>query len=153
MKRTIRWRHQDDAERNEELSLATASVTTEPSKCQLQYAQDADINVIVARFGLDPKLPPPEAFDPRYYGDVTAIPDLRSALDTVRDAQERFRALPARLRERFANDPARLWNFVNDPANIDEAVNLGLLTRAAPPQAPNGAPPIPEAPPAPPSPS
>lgn len=108
-------------------------------------SEDADINVLVRRFGIAGGPMPVAPVDPSAYGDLTDIPDLGTALLIMRDARERFDALPALLRRRFGNDPAELWDFVNDPQNGAEAVSLGLLQ--APPEPP--APPAPFMPPAP----
>jgi phage internal scaffolding protein len=132
----IDWRHQYDAKRDKLESDRAGIGGFEPSLTVQSPAEDCDLNVLVKRFGIDVPLPPPAVFDPAYYGDVTDTPDLRTALDNIRLAQERFLALPARLRERFANSPAQLWDFVNDPENADEAVRLGLLTRPEPQGAP-----------------
>lgn len=91
-------------------------------------ATDADINVLVKRFGLDKRPLPPAAVDPSYFGDFTEAPtNLQDAIHVVREAQARFDGLPPDLRARFNNDPALLWGFVNDPRNGAEAVSLGLL--------------------------
>ncbi len=42
------------------------------------------------------------------------------------EAQENFMRLPANIRKRFDNDPAQLIEFINDPNNLDEAINIGL---------------------------
>lgn len=103
----------------------------DPSKTQQSMSVDCDLNVLVKRFGIDKDPIPPAVFDPSFYGDLPEGLDLRTALDRVRDAEARFMRLPADLRAYFHNDPARLWQFVNDPANADEAVRLGLLHRPA----------------------
>ena len=96
---------------------------------------DADINVLVARFGLDKRGIPPAAIDPRFFGDFSEAPrSLQEAIHVVRDAQEKFDRLPPDLRARFRNDPSELWYFVNDPSNGAEAVKLGLLK--GPPEPP-----------------
>ena len=38
--------------------------------------------------------------------------------------------LPASVRSKFDNDPQALMNFVDDVANFDEAVRLGVLPKA-----------------------
>lgn len=53
--------------------------------------------------------------------------DYHAACNIVRQAQEGFQALPAQLRKVFHNDPAEFVAFVDDPANFDEAVKLGLV--------------------------
>ena len=54
--------------------------------------------------------------------------------------------LPAQMRSRFNNDPAELLKFIKDPANLDEAVKLGILVKK---EAPKGDPVPPPAPPSP----
>lgn len=92
-------------------------------------ARDADINVLVKRYGIDKSGMPVAPIDPSAYGDLSEAPDLKTAMDRIRDANERFAALPASMRRRFNNDAAQLWDFVNDPQNGDESVSLGLLQR------------------------
>lgn len=60
------------------------------------------------------------------YRDLTLIPDLQEAMAQVTHAQQAFMELSADLRKRFANDPVQLVEFLNDPANDNEAVKLGL---------------------------
>jgi hypothetical protein len=37
--------------------------------------------------------------------------------------------LPAELRARFENDPAKLIEFIDNSENLDEAINLGLVNK------------------------
>lgn len=123
----IAWRSAYDAERDELEGQLAGTVNHEPSLTQQSFKDDADINVLVRRFGLDHVAIPPYADDARYYGDFTNVPDLRTALDLVRDAENRFMDLDAKLRAKFDNNPAKLWHWINDPDNGPEAVRLGLL--------------------------
>jgi len=76
-------------------------------------------------------------------------------MNTIIAAQRAFEALPAKIRDRFANSPERFLAFLADPDNLDEAVKLGLVNKPEPeinlpggnqpPQPP--APPPPAAPP------
>lgn len=127
MKPTIKWRHQYDRETDELIGNACATVNNEPTLTQQHFADNADINILVKRLGLEDAPLPVEAFDPRYYGDFSNVPDLRTALDLVRDAENRFMELPARLRSKFDNSSAKLWSWIQDPDNGPEAVRLGLL--------------------------
>ena len=88
---------------------------------------------------------PPPAAHPSYYGDFSNAGDYQSIMERVAIAQQRFDALPAKVRDRFHEDPAELIEFANDPANLQEAIDLGLLERPQQPQTPPEAPP--EAPP------
>lgn len=128
------WRHQYDENRDQVEGDLAATANEGEDLCQQQFAESADINVLVARFGLDKNAVPPMAQDPRFYGDFSDVPDLRTALDLVNDAKNKFMDLPPKLRARFNNEPAQLWDFINDPENADESVRLGLLVR--PPEPP-----------------
>lgn len=123
------WRKQYDDAADLAIRNQTRTVNDEPALTQQHHAESADLNVLVARFGLGDVSLPPAAADPRFYGDFTGVPDFRQALDTTREAVDRFNALPAAIRTRFDNDPIKLYAFVIDPANVEESVKLGLLTR------------------------
>lgn len=96
---------------------------------QQEFAADADINEIVRRFGLTGQLP--DNVRVPQYGDFTGITDFESAMRAVRKAEEDFMELPAELRLRFNNDPQRLMEFLDNDANRDEAVKLGLVSAPA----------------------
>lgn len=70
------------------------------------------------------------------YADLPDDVDYQAALNTVLDGQTAFATLPAKTRERFHNNPAEFLEFMADPKNQDEAINLGLATdtRSAPPE-------------------
>lgn len=125
----FKYRLPYDMEADEREGDLAATAFEDEHLTQQQFAQDCDLNVLAVRFGLTGKPLPIEALDPSYYGDMTDVPDLRSALDLVNDAKNKFMDLPSRIRTRFDNSPAKLWSFVNDPENADEAVRLGLLKR------------------------
>lgn len=110
--------------------------TGSETRTQQHHAKSADLNEIVRRFGVTGAALPPAPLDPRYYGDFTDTADLQTALDRVRAAQDHFESLPAKVRDRFANDPVRLHRFVMDPDNAEEAVKLGLLHKRAKPEPP-----------------
>lgn len=136
-KNVVYYRQQTEQDIAEKLSVETATVNELPSLTVQGPAQEADINYIAKMFGLNAssKLPlPPEALDARYYGDFTEAPaDLQTALERVREANERFSNLPAKVREKFDHNPAALWTWLQDPANAAEAVELGILHKAADP--------------------
>lgn len=126
------WRTSNDSdEENEYHGLQAGTTNTDPSKTQQHFAKDADLNTIVKRYGITDGAILPAAADARYYGDFSDAFDLRDALDRTRDAVAKFNALPSELRRIFENDPALLHDWVSDPANIEQAVELGLLSKAA----------------------
>lgn len=135
MKPRFNWRHQYDDKRDEAEGLAAATFNTEESLTQQSFKDDADLNVIARRFGLNDI--PIGQIDPSVFRDTTNDPDLVDVLEAQREARDAFMSLPAKLRRRFHNSPKELWDFVTDPENAEEAIRLGFLTRAAPPAAPS----------------
>lgn len=128
------WRHQYDEDRDEREGLLAGTVNDADSLTQQHHAEAADVNVLAQRFGLDKKPLPTVPQNPAWYGDFSNVPDLRTALEITNDAKNRFMALPPKLRARFQNSPAELWGFIQDPDNWEEAVRLGLLTKAPEPK-------------------
>lgn len=113
----------------DEASVETGLACQDLSLAQQQFRDECDINVILERFNVTGRLPvvplAPE------FGDFTGVSDYQSALHAVMAAEESFDQLPARVRERFANDPAAFVDFCLDESNRDEMRQLGLLMDAA----------------------
>lgn len=98
---------------------------TEPSMTQQHFKEDCDINNIIARFTKTGLLPQIDAqFE---YADVSDHQTFEESMNLVARTKEAFMELPAYLRKRFDNDPAAMLAFIDDPANTDEAVKLGLI--------------------------
>lgn len=112
-------------------SLACQQANTEPSKTLQGPTHECDINNIAKAYGLTGKnmIVPPEVFDPIHYQDLSEVPDLQTMLNLVKTAEQQFMQLPAEMRRQFHDSPAVLWDFVNDPRNADQAVEMGLLKR------------------------
>lgn len=124
----MRWRQQyADPHHDEALGQMTAVSTSDDLTVQA-YKDETDINVMMRRFKVTGQLPV-NAQEARY-GDFSSPVDFQEALNRVIAARSEFDRLPADLRDRFGNDPARLLAFLSDERNADEAVKLGL--RAAP---------------------
>lgn len=102
----------------------------DPGRTRQSFAKDADINNIMRKYNKTGILGDPSApKKPMYFGDFSNVGDFQEHLDMVMDAQDRFDHLSADIRNKFANDPAKLIDFCNDKANYDEAVKLGLLPK------------------------
>jgi len=99
----------------------------EPSLAQQHFKDECDINNILRQFNITGQLPE-TPLSPRY-GDFTGIYDYHTALNAVIAAEDGFMTLPADIRSRFQNDPENLINFLNDEANRDEAIKLGLVDK------------------------
>ena len=109
-------------------SVETGLDCQDPSLAQQQFRDECDINTILERFNVTGQLPV-SPLQPQF-GDFSGVTDYQSALNAVLDAQESFDALPARVRERFANDPAAFVDFCLDEANKEEMKVLGLISGA-----------------------
>ena len=107
-----------------QVSEETALVCDDPSLAVQSERDECDINTIVMRFGLTGTLP--TGVRAPTYGDFTGVSDYREALEAIQAADDSFYAMPAEVRARFQNDPARFVDFCSDPRNIDEARSLGL---------------------------
>ena len=113
----------------DEVSVQTGLACQDPSLAQQQFRDECDINNILERFNVTGQLPV-MPLEPQF-GDFSGISDYQTALNAVISAQDSFDQLPARLRERFANDPAAFVDFCLDESNRDEMKALGLLVDAA----------------------
>lgn len=127
----------------DDVSRETGFSSDKPSLTKQSFREECDINTIVRRFGLTGEMPSP--LSPQF-GDFSEVVDFQTAMNAIRRAGEDFMTLPASLRSRFDNDPSRLIAFLEDKANFDEAVKLGLVNsppvrQEAPlaPVAPSGA--------------
>lgn len=103
----------------------------EPSRTRQEFADECDINVLMEKFeatGVVSHVNQRTAF----HMDVTEVPDLQVALDTVRAAQEAFMTLPARARAEFDNDAVRFVAYAQDPENSEQMVKWGLAVYPEP---------------------
>lgn len=101
------------------------------SMTKQSFANEVDINQIVARFSKTGLLP---TFNGQpFYGDVSEIGDFQEAMNVVASANELFNQYPAEIRERFGNDAGQLIEFLSDENNRDEAIALGLVVKPVDP--------------------
>lgn len=94
---------------------------------QQQFKDECDINTIIERFGLTGELPMTRQMP--VSGDFTGVSDFQSAMQLVRQAEEAFMELPAKVRAEFRNDPQAVLEFLDDEKNRERAVELGLLPK------------------------
>ncbi len=106
-----------------------------PSMTQQQFKDDADINNIIAKFEVtgvlvDPLQPATRA---PQFGDFSDMPSYQEAQNVLVQARNAFMALPSDIRERFGNDPARYFDFVQNLKeggdDYVEAVRLGIIDK------------------------
>lgn len=95
-----------------------------PERTKQSQRDEVDINNIMAKFQRTGAIDHRNRFQPQY-GEVPVV-GFQEAMQIVTNAESMFLALPSSLRKKFANDPAEFLAFVQDPANLDEMVELGL---------------------------
>lgn len=108
-------------------SKESALVCQDKSLTQQHQKDEADINVIVKRFGLTGEVPSNIRIP--QYGDFTGISDYHTAMQAIKVADEAFMSLPANLRKRFNNNPEEFVSFCSDEKNREEAIKLGLVKK------------------------
>lgn len=96
------------------------------SRTQQQFKKEADINTIMHRFAKTGVLGDPLRQNKPYFGDISDIGDFQQMQEKVMQAKETFAQLPAVLRRRFNDDPQKVVEFISNPANNKECMELGL---------------------------
>lgn len=104
-----------------------------PSLTKQAFKDECDINKIVERHAangtLDEFLGDAQASRPGTGIDLYDYPNFDEAMNAVAMANSLFQELPANIRERFGNNPAKLVEFMQDSKNADEAIKLGLSVK------------------------
>ena len=103
-----------------------------PSLTRQSFRDSCDVNKIIARFSKGREGDVLKSLQPSFnglYGDFSAIPDLRVAIECVRRADEFFEALPASLRLRFDHSVEKFTDFCLDSKNYPELMDLGLIPK------------------------
>lgn len=104
----------------------------EPSLTRQEFAEECDINSIMAqydKYGVVSHVNPREPV----YLDVSNVPDLGTALRVMNDATAAFMTLPAKVRREFDNDAVKFVEFAEKGENLEKMREWGL---APPVQAP-----------------
>ncbi|AZL82697.1 internal scaffolding protein [Apis mellifera associated microvirus 24] len=112
-------------------TIRVVTHNNKPSLTDQSFKDDCDINTIWSRFKKT-KIWPGDPSRVGQYGDFTDVPDLLVATQRIHDAEDAFNQLPAKLRLRFNNNPLEMVQFLQDPKNLEESIQLGL--RNAPKQ-------------------
>lgn len=102
------------------------------SMTQQQFKDECDINNIIARYAqtgfyYDPMTDMSLLNREAMYGDFSELPDYRTSLDAVNHVREAFMGLSSEIRLRFENDPGKFLDFLSNPENRSEAIEMGLI--------------------------
>lgn len=114
-------------------AMAAIDFKGDPGKTKQEPAEDADINVLMKRFGVTDNSEMPNFANPNaIWGDFSEFPtNPIDAMNAIRHANLEFMRLPADIRMEFET-PANLYNWMANPRNKEEAIRIGLLEKATP---------------------
>ena len=107
----------------------------QPSQTLQSFKDDADINCIIARYEntgvlVDPTVPVSRT---PQFGDYSEMPTYQEAQNVIVAANNAFNSLSSKIRERFGNDPAAYFDFVQNlkegSDDYAEAVSLGIVNK------------------------
>lgn len=90
-----------------------------PSLTRQEFADECDINKLMAQYEKTGILPTVNGREPQYI-DVSNVPDLAEAHRILQEATASFMSLPATVRRDFDNDPIKFINFAEDPENLEK---------------------------------
>lgn len=103
--------------------------TEGPSRTEQAHKDETDINRIMKKYEKTGLLNHVNQYQGDY-GDFTDAPDYQTALNRVMEANEMFMTLPSAIRKQFGNDPASFVEFVGNPQNAQQLIDMGLAERA-----------------------
>lgn len=113
----------------------TGEFFTPPRRVKQNHLDECDINNILKQFKNTGQLNHIRANSALgTYADLPDNLDFQESMNIIKQGEYAFSTLPAKVRDRFGNDPANFLEFMADPRNQDEAIKLGLATRK--PEAP-----------------
>ena len=140
--------HSRVQERGEIFDPKTGELVRLPSMTKQEFVKECDINNVIKAYSQTGMVNHVNAKAAQgAYQDLPDVLDFQDSLHTIMAAEAAFMTLPAKVRDRFGQDPAEFLAFMGDPANEEEIRKIGLA-QAPPPKAPDQAPD--QAPPAPP---
>ena len=114
------------------------------SRAKQSFKEEADVNTIMLRYQRTGTLGDPGATRRPTYGDFSDGKELHEVQNKIKQAQSEFMLLNSAVRARFKNDVEELLNFISDPQNEKEAIELGLIQSQSEPESPEavGRPPL-----------
>ncbi|QXP08495.1 MAG: internal scaffolding protein [Arizlama microvirus] len=106
------------------------------SKTAQSFAKEANINTIINKYRKTGILVDPMTAQARqpFYGDFTSGADYFDNMTKLQKVKEDFARLPGKIRAKFDNNVGQMLDFVADPANVKECVELGLMPKEALPK-------------------
>lgn len=96
-----------------------------PGRTKQSFSEESNINLIMAKYEKTGMLDHLNTHQGDY-GNFIGAQDYHTSMNLIREAGEAFMTIPAGVRAKFDNDPARFLAYVQDPENKAGMVKLGL---------------------------
>lgn len=96
-----------------------------PSETKQSFKQECDINHLLLKYQKTGLLDHVSVHKGNY-DNLNYVQDYHTSLNQLNEAQETFDSLPSSIRKHFHNDPELFVNFVLDPDNKEELIQMGL---------------------------
>jgi len=100
--------------------------STHTSPVKQAFKDTVNINKIMERWNKGQQITHINLKTP-LYGDFTQAGDLKESLERVAEAQDKFDALPAAVRQWAQNNPVTFLEMAADPENEQELIDFGIL--------------------------
>lgn len=104
------------------------TVNNKPSMTDQSFKKDCDVNLILAKYRKTSAITHLAKVQGQF-ADVSDLPTMLESHERLQTAQDSFMDLPAYIRDKFDNDLMKMVDFLNDPKNAEEAIELGLRSR------------------------
>lgn len=123
--------------RYSEIERVGVDCSVEPSRTKQSFKDSCDINKIIKGYDKNGLITHLNEQMPQYHDMVHDgiigghAMDFHQAMNFVKNAEAAFAELPAELRKQFKNDPEEFLRFVDDPANQEAMVEMGLASERA----------------------
>lgn len=111
---------QKDKHRRSSIDFSGTRSLTEQSQ-----AKHCDIHTIMKKYERTGILEHTNAHQGTYM-EMPTQPDFHNAQNIIATANSMFESVPSQIRKKFDNDPTRYIEFMQDAANYDEIVKMGL---------------------------
>jgi len=97
---------------------------SDEGRTRQSMADECDVNLIMAKYQVTGAIDHFSRHSARYgFADSVSF---HEAMTVVSEAERMFNDLPSVLRSRFQGDPGQFLDYVQDEANADEMIELGL---------------------------
>lgn len=105
---------------------------SKPSMTEQAHKDEFDINRLIKRATRSGVLATVDQIRSVYYGDFSEVGQSFENHLKIKEAEERFLALPSDVRDYFHNDPKRLLDALGDDKQLGKLIDLGLVRKPDP---------------------